>query len=145
MIQFRQQFIVDASVVIKWFVREEGSDRALAIADRAADGQIELSLPDFCLVECADVIWRLVVKQRTLPAQRGEMVVAQLTELPIVGVPSRDLTGAAYGLAVETGATVYDCMYVALAKALDAVLVTADRALYRRLSNTEYGSLVQML
>ncbi len=145
MVQFRRKYVVDASVVIKWFVHEDGSNRASEISDRAADGEIELSLPDFCLVECANVIWRLVVKQRKLPPLQGQAVMAQLTELPFVRMPSRDLVRGAYRVAVDAGTTVYDGMYVALAKALGATLITADRRLCNQLMDTEYASLVQLL
>ena len=145
MVQFRQQVVVDASVVIKWFVREEHTDRALALVDRAAGGEVELSIPDFCLAECSNVIWRLVTKQRTLSPHWGETVMAQLAELPIEGVPSRDLIGTAYRVAVETGTTVYDAMYVSLAEALGATFVTADRRLCNQLSDTQYAPLLELL
>lgn len=145
MIQFRPQFVVDASVVIKWFVREEGTDRASAISDRAANAEIELHLPDFCLVECTNVIWRLVVKQQKIPRLQGHTVMAQLAELPFVRMPSRDLVGGAYRVAVDAGTTVYDGMYVALAKALGATLITADQRLCNQLMDSEYASLVQLL
>ena len=145
MVQLRQQVVVDASVVCKWFVNEEGTDLALELADRAADGEIELHLSDFCLAECTNVVWRLVNKQRKLPPFWGERVVAQLAELPLVGAPSRDLIVNAYRVAVETGTTVYDAMYVSLAQALDATVVTADRRMYNRLSGTQYAPLVRML
>lgn len=145
MVQLRQQIVIDASVVLKWFVREEGTDLALQLADRAANGEIELHLSDFCLAECTNVVWRLVNKQRKLPPHWGETVVAQLVELPIVGVPSRAIIATAYRVAVETYITVYDAMYVSLAKALDATVVTADSRMYDRLSGTQYVPLVRML
>ena len=145
MVQLRQRVVVDASVVLKWFIHEESNDRALALVRRSVDGELELSLPDFCLVECANAIWRLVTKQQTLPPRRGHAMMAQLAELPFVRMPSRDLVGSAYRVAVDTGTTVYDGMYVALARALGATVITADRRMYQQMSDTEYGPLVQML
>jgi len=52
-----------------------------------------------------------------------------LADLPIHVYPSRPLLDRAWAL--RDNVTVYDALYIALAEALEAVLVTADRALAR--------------
>jgi len=137
--------IIDASVVIKWFVREEGTDRARALTTRAASREIELHTTDFCFAECANAIWRLVLKQKSLTRERGLAVFSRLAKMPLPSAPSQDLVEFAYALAVETGITVYDGLYVALASALGGTVLTADRRMFRCLRNTEYAELVEVL
>ena len=139
------QIVVDASVVTKWLIDEDGSDRADAIAERAAGREIELKVPDLCYAECANAIWRLVTKQQLLTTKQAQLAVAQLEALPVVFVHDRDLIGTAYTVAVDTGITVYDATYVALALALRTKVITSDRRMLNRLSDTEYADSVEML
>jgi predicted nucleic acid-binding protein len=140
-----EKLVVDASVVIKWFIHEKGTDSALSLAESAAVGEIDLCVPDICFAECANVIWRLVAKQSVLTESQGELAASQLAELPLAAVPCRDLIATAYRMAIEKGITVYDGLYVALACAHDATLITADRRLCRKLADTPYAPLIQAL
>jgi len=38
--------VVDASIVVKWFVYEEGSDKALEIRDKYISGELKLIAPE---------------------------------------------------------------------------------------------------
>jgi predicted nucleic acid-binding protein len=119
--------ILDASVVVKWFVLEDQHDeaRALLLVDEP------LLAPDLLAMEVANVLW---VKVR-----RGELDAAQATRA-IAAVSGRGepqlqgsipLLRAAVDLAVRLEQPVYDCLYVALAQERDDVLCTADRGLAR--------------
>jgi predicted nucleic acid-binding protein len=58
-----------------------------------------------------------------------------LERLPLTVFPSRVLLEAALEVALRTGRTVYDSLYLALAVALECRLVTADE----RLANAMAG------
>lgn len=112
--------VVDASVAVKWVVAEPGSEEAAALAGR------DLAAPELLLAECANVLW---VKHR-----RGELspvetrsALSLLCEAPVLLVPHRELVQPALELALTTGQTAYDCLYLALAIEREGVLVTADR------------------
>ena len=137
--------VVDASVVIKWFVNEPGTERAQSLAEQAADGELELNAPDLCLVECANVIWKLLTKRHTLTKSQGKDAISWLAGIPLLAVPSKDLIAPAYRLAVSTGVTVYDGMYLALGEALDAPVITADRKMVNRLKGTPHEGRAELL
>jgi len=40
-----REIVVDASVVVKWFVEEEGSEEALKLRDGYIDGEVEIAVP----------------------------------------------------------------------------------------------------
>jgi predicted nucleic acid-binding protein len=130
--------VIDASVALKWLLDEPLSGRAAELVESAFSDAIRLVAPDLLLVEMAHVFWR---KER-----RGELrgadvdaAVEQLTRLPVRTVPSRWLWEPALGCARDTGASVYDAMYVALADRLGVPLVTADAALVRVVNRGAYA------
>ncbi len=48
--------VVDASVVVKWLVEEEGSERALRLRDRYIDGKIEIIAPELITFEVLNAL-----------------------------------------------------------------------------------------
>jgi predicted nucleic acid-binding protein len=48
--------ILDASVILKWFVDEESSDQALRIRDEFCRGEREIVVPDLLLLEVANAL-----------------------------------------------------------------------------------------
>lgn len=113
--------VVDASVALKWVLPEPETERALALIESD-----RLIAPDFLYLECANVLAR-DVRRGVLPVAAAEEALAALQGVALQVSPILDLIGPAYGLATALGQTVYDCLYLALAQAEGAVLVTADR------------------
>ena len=54
--------------------------------------------------------------------------------LPLEITPSEQLVGPALELAMRTGRTAYDCLYVALAVQIKTTMVTNDRRLVNALA-----------
>jgi predicted nucleic acid-binding protein len=131
--------VVDASVVIKLYVPEEGSEAALALV--SAD-PVRL-IPAHGLAQIAESLSRKV-RQGLVARTQAEAVVSRL-HLRFEQVPLDALIVPATNLAIETGASVYDTLYVALAAAENCRLVTADRRLVEKLSNTPHAGLLSLL
>ena len=123
------QFVVDASVVIKWFVPEIHSEAACRLLSAAN----EYVAPELLFPELGNVIWKKV-RRGELTDVQGERLAADLATVAIETVPTRGLLVDAYGLATATGLTVYDSMYLALAVRLGIELVTADDRLARTIA-----------
>ena len=119
-------FVVDASVVLKWFVPEIHSDAARRLL--AATHQF-LS-PDLLFPEVGNAIWKKV-RRGELTAKEGQRLAADFSSVAVETVSTRGLMIDAHALAVTTGLTVYDAMYLALAIRLKTDLVTADDRLSR--------------
>lgn len=114
--------VVDASVAVKWFVRELEHEEAFALSRLEA----ELAAPDRLLLEVANVLHRKVRKSEITPEQ-ARLAVSQLPDPIEMIVPSVILLRDAYDLAEQIGHAVYDCAYLACALHLNATLITADR------------------
>ena len=131
--------VVDASVACKWFFEETGSREARDILTAGP-----VAAPDLIVAEVANVAWRRVVQAEI----RSDQAAAAMTGLLAVMdelVPCATLAKAALAMACKIGHPAYDCFYVALAEAREAVLVTGDRALLRRVAGTRWEPLVTPL
>ena len=114
-------FIVDASVVVKWFVPENHS----GAARRLLALPLEYIAPDLLFAETANTIWKKI-RREELTAEEGQRLVVDIGQIAVATVPCRALAGDAHALANATGRTVYDSLYVALAVRLNTRAITAD-------------------
>lgn len=114
-------FVVDASVVIKWFVPEIHSDAA----SRLLVQPYQYIAPDLLFAEVANTIWKKA-RRGELTAKRGQQLVEDIGRVAVETVPCRALVEDAHALAVMTGRSVYDAMYLALAVRLKTEMITAD-------------------
>lgn len=114
--------VIDASVAVKWYIPETGSEAA----QRLLDGEVKLFGPDLLFAEMAQTVWKR--EQRgEWPAGSGEALVRAMQALALESVPCRTLLPDALALAQRLRHSAYDCFYLALAVRLQAPLVTADR------------------
>ncbi|MGB9895581.1 MAG: type II toxin-antitoxin system VapC family toxin [Thermoproteota archaeon] len=49
--------VVDASVIVKWFVEEENSDNAIKIRDKYIEGEIKLVAPEIITFEVLNALY----------------------------------------------------------------------------------------
>ena len=108
---------------------------ANAVGDNTADGDIArrvlldastVSVPDLVNVGATAVLRKRWIA-KDLPTKRFEIAVDALTNLPIDRYPTVGLMQSVFEL--RGNVTPYDAVYVALAEAVSAELVTADRKL----------------
>jgi predicted nucleic acid-binding protein len=126
--------VVDASVALKWYVREQGSEAALALLN----SDERLIAPDLLVAELCNGAWRLI--------RRGELRREQLAIIAR-GAPavftalhaSASLAARAAAVALELDHPVYDCFYLALSEIEDAHLVSADQRLIARTDGTPFA------
>lgn len=119
-------YVVDASVVIKWFIPEIHSDAARRFLSAAH----EWFSPDLLFPEVGNVIWKKV-RRGELTTEQGARLAADVSTVAVETVSARGLMIDAYALAVTTGLSVYDSMYLALAIRLKTEMITADDRLGR--------------
>ncbi len=118
---------MDASAVVELLL---GSARGEAVVAGLADvhGASDLHAPDLVDVEVAQVLRRLEGAGSLLEA-RARGAIELLSRLPVTRHPARALLPRVWALREDL--TAYDAMYVALAEALHAPLLTCDERLGR--------------
>ncbi|MEZ5935350.1 MAG: type II toxin-antitoxin system VapC family toxin [Alphaproteobacteria bacterium] len=125
--------VVDASVVVKWFLPEIHSVAAL----RVASGAWTFLAPDLLDVEVTNTFWKKH-RRGELTHDEGARLIDDLRHIDIAMVPHRPLLSMAFALAAAVGHPVYDCVYLALAEQNDCQLVTADRRFYKAFAESKW-------
>lgn len=130
------RYVVDASVAVKWLVREPLSHEASLLLT----GEVSLMAPDLLYAEAANALWAMRQRKEMTDAEFEESVET-LRGAPVL-VPSTLLqrTPAAARLAADLGHPIHDCFYLALAIQEKAPLVTADVRFSDRVGSHPYLS-----
>lgn len=133
-------WVVDASVAVKWYLCEPHSEEALSLLDE----KDLLVVPDLLFCEVASALCK---RTRKGEIDREEAIEWQdeLAHVPLLVEASHLYATTALRLALETGRTPYDSLYLALALGCHGVLVTADEAFCRALERSEYGDHVRWI
>jgi len=126
-------FIVDASVVAKWFIEEEHSEAALSVLRE----KNRLHAPDFLFLEMDSIICKWV-RRVVITTEEAMELRDALRQYPIQHHSFLSFLDSAFAIANQTGQSIYDCLYVALAALIKARMVTADRRLYDGLGNSKF-------
>lgn len=131
--------VVDASVAVKWFIAEVGSDTALTLFRSGA----VLMSPDHALGEIGEVLVR--------QCRCGGMTIDEvrsandaITERLALRSPL-PLIDLATTIALDASVSFYDALYVAAAERWHVPLVTADARLVASLAATPWRSRVILL
>ena len=131
--------VLDASVVVKWFIPERHSEAARRLLGQPD----EYVAPDLLFAEAANAVWKKV-RRGELDGRAAAALVSDICRSAVEAVPSRALAADAYAIAAATGRTVYDGLYLALAARLKTRLVTADERLFNALrSHRVFGTVVR--
>ncbi len=125
-----QVVVLDASVAVRWVVREEGSDEAAALLER----DVTWITPRLLLTEAASALRRKVADNALAPASAGQSLDALLQAVAdgvIRLIDDERVIAQALLLALSLQHKVPDCVYLALAEREGAGIATADDRLAR--------------
>lgn len=129
----RSKLVLDSSVIVKWFTKEEGSDKALDILDSFTEGTFSVVISELTFYEVANAL-------RYKPDFSNEAVrrcVSSLLQLELEVRKLDDiLLSETAKIAFGGGVTFYDAVPIGIAKIEKIHCVTADR-------KTQFGPLAQ--
>jgi len=131
--------IIDASVAVKWLIEEPDSGTALALL-----GTDDLVAPSLIHAEVGNAIYK---KRKlgefadeedltTLPAQLAS-IIRTVDEVPMM---SRALE-----LSLALDHPIYDCVYLAVAEAMNDDMITADTRFLKKLARHKIVGRVRAL
>ena len=112
--------VIDASAILELLMLTERGQRVEARLFRDAE---EIHAPHLLDVEVLQAL-RRIVHGRDMAQARAQEAIEDLAAVGILRHPHRDLLGRAWALRKNISA--FDAMYVSLAEALDADLITCD-------------------
>lgn len=128
------KLVVDASVVIKWYVDEEYSANALRLFEDYANGKLDLISTQLMPFEVLNALrYNPDMGVRDLTKIGESLSNAQISLFPILDGLYLD----SIRIATEYGTTIYDSTYLSLAENVHCDLCTADEKFVKRIGANE--------
>ena len=129
------KIVLDASVVAKWFIEEENTEKAIEIRDKFVRGEIKVLVPSLLIYEIGNVFLKH-------PAKNSKDVENDFKALfdigmEIVEINKPEILRDIHKNAKHFGITFYDAVYVTLALKEGCKLITADKKLKRKVNMVE--------
>ena len=118
--------VLDASAAVRLIL---GDPVARPLAQPLREAALVLA-PELMLTQVANTLWKLQRAQQ-LADLDPQQLLADARDLVDRVEPDRQLQADALALAVHLNHSVYDCLYLALARREAATLISADQRLLR--------------
>ncbi|MEO8358732.1 MAG: type II toxin-antitoxin system VapC family toxin [Vicinamibacteria bacterium] len=119
------KFVLDANLVGDWFLPGQQTPATDAVFTAYRGYSIQFVAPETLGVEFAHALGK-ELRRGHLTREEARDIWADFNALPIELRPIGGLVGAAFDLATDHHAVVYDALYVALARAEEIQVLTSD-------------------
>ena len=128
-----RKIVIDASVVVKWFIEESDSDKALILRDRFIGGEVELYVPTLLYFE---VLNALKYSQLFKPSElqdAGESL--ENYGFKVITIKN-EIRKHMINVAIDCDLSIYDASYLGVSIGLEKVFCTADEKIIKKLPPT---------
>jgi len=133
-----KKYILDTSVVVKWFSQEEGTDKAEGWLKLLEKQEEEIYLPALVKYELANAL----LKGKKLSYKEAELALKIFYSLPLIFVEENlGLAKLSYKFTEKFGISYYNACFLALAKTEKAILVTANSRHQQKIAGLKIVSL----
>jgi len=133
-----ERVISDASVIVKWFIEEENSDKALKLRDKYINGEIIIAAPQLLPFEVLNALkYSNLFNKKELEDAATSLSCYGIELYPL----KNEFARKSVKIALENNITIYDSSYIALAIILNSKLYTADEKLIEKLDK-KYKKLI---
>lgn len=114
--------VIDSTAIVKYFSREPGWEKVKQVL---LEGVVTL---DLSVKELANALWKKVVRNE-MSYEVAQEIIRDMVEGKALRMESQEnYLVDAFKIAVEANITVYDALFIALAKKKELELVTCDAA-----------------
>lgn len=124
----RPKVILDTSVVVKWFFKEneKNAKNADLILQKYFKNEIRIIAPELLLFELTNTINNKSSKNKDLQFK----IIDKIFDMGIVFYINKEILKSALKIAFDTNESVYDCIFIATAEYFGGEFVTDDKKLY---------------
>lgn len=131
--------VLDASVVLKWYLKENGSVAAEVWRKKHSSGKVRIYAPTLL---CFEVVNALGTKKISTKVTLAHIEAFLALDISFCD-PSVLDTKYWVTLIKEMGISGYDASYIALAKQLSCSFVTADQKLFEKIKSLKFIKLLE--
>jgi predicted nucleic acid-binding protein len=133
--------VVDTNVALKVYLEEDLANEAQRVLDAGRDGDAELLAPTLILLEFRHALTRRVRREDITVSEAQEMWES-FGDWPLDFFEIGPLVPRAAEISEETGCTIYDAIFMALAEFEGLIVLTADGKLIKILEGTDFAPLL---
>jgi len=127
----RRNYVIDASVILKWFSRagESDLDKSIRLREDYRLRNIDLYAPELLIYEIANVLrYKKILNEDTI-----HRAIQSIYDMDILLPVNPGAMNHAVTLARQFHITVYDSTYLSFAQSAGCHLITADKKLYQKI------------
>lgn len=136
-----KSYVIDTSVAVKWFIVQPYYEHAVEILDLFEQNKCKLHVPSTIYLEFTNVLWKY---KRVFSLNDEQSVLDKFLKLDLIVHDHTYLLKGALDIAVEYDRSVYDSIFIYLAKEIEGDFITSDEKLVNAVSNKlEYVKLLQ--
>ena len=133
-----KQIVCDASVIVKWVIKEDYSDYARKIRIDHLNGRVTVIIPSIAIAEVANALRKYYLRGLiSADYLRKALNLLRDSLLSVYDITWESVINASE-LSIKYGISIYDAIYIDLAMRLNTVMYTADEALIRLLSGNKH-------
>ena len=127
------EIVIDASIVVKWFIEEKDSDKARLLRDKFIDGKIELIVPSLLYFEVLNALKYSQLFDLSELNDAGESL--ENYGFKVITIKKK-IRKHMIKFAVDHEISIYDASYLGLSIGLGKILYTADEKIIKKLPST---------
>lgn len=127
----RRNYVIDASVILKWFSQagESDLDKALQLREDFRERNIDLYAPELLIYEIANVLrYKKILNEDII-----HKAISSIYDMEILMPVNAGIMTQAVTIARQYHITVYDSSYLGFAQSVGCHLITADKKLYQKI------------
>ena len=127
------ELVIDSSVVVKWFIEELDSDKAILLRDKFIEGDVELYAPQLLYFEVLNALKYSQLFETSELNNAGESL--ENYGLKVITIKN-ELRKHMIKVALNYELSIYDASYLGLSIGLDKLFCTADEKIIKKLPST---------
>src|SRR3972149_2115920 len=123
----QKTLVIDASVIVKWFLDEEDSEKARVIRSNLEKEEISIIVPPLLFLEILNSLKYNKVKEQNIISANKILFGLDFDIKDL----NEEIMLKTIENSVKYNITIYDALYVTLAQIHGTFLITADKKLYK--------------
>jgi predicted nucleic acid-binding protein len=127
------QYVLDANVVVKWFIPEVNSDKADRLLADFRNHRLDIICPDVLVSEVGNTLWKRSVKTKDISVADAASSYTDFLDLDLPLHSSTTIAEDALSIATSAQHPLYDTLYISLALKRGCEFITADETLVNKL------------